>query len=435
MQLMRRNRKPTDCEKSPRRRCFDVGAAFLCQRVMDCAVQIPLSPLVCYDPGGRLHLLVQLIATPAVPTPRHVSDCVDRAHGANDETPRPSLRLRRSCRTRPKLYAWHRGIPGRSKGIYGAHARGGPHAYRNLALHRPAYQSSAYDYNLTAQLITDGIKGTTMPQWIETSTSDRGVLPKNQREIFLDGNVTSSLDVSGDSPWVEFDLKGGGEAPEIDRIDLYLRKISGRSLSGTWTYTVLGSDDDVNWKEVGRASGSQWPDMRAPGPSFFESIPFAAPAGYRYYRVQLSAPNLHTWGVAELALFDKGQSVRVAGPDLFSSAWMSAGGGEEWVYVDLGAVCTFDHIAFSWVARAMEGEIQVSDDAGTWKTLQALPASRAPNDDIDLARPARGRYVRLLMTKPEKPRDRYILSELEVYGRGGFTARPHAPALVDAMAR
>jgi hypothetical protein len=24
------------------------------------------------------------------------------------------------------------------------------HAYRNLALHRPAYQSSAYDYNLTA---------------------------------------------------------------------------------------------------------------------------------------------------------------------------------------------------------------------------------------------------------------------------------------------
>jgi len=30
--------------------------------------------------------------------------------------------------------------------------------YRNLALHRPAYQSSAYDYNLTAQLITDASK-------------------------------------------------------------------------------------------------------------------------------------------------------------------------------------------------------------------------------------------------------------------------------------
>lgn len=35
--------------------------------------------------------------------------------------------------------------------------------YRNLALHRPAYHSSSYDYNLTAQLITDGIKETNTP--------------------------------------------------------------------------------------------------------------------------------------------------------------------------------------------------------------------------------------------------------------------------------
>ena len=32
-------------------------------------------------------------------------------------------------------------------------------SYRNLALHRPAYQSSAYDYNLTAQLVTDKHEG------------------------------------------------------------------------------------------------------------------------------------------------------------------------------------------------------------------------------------------------------------------------------------
>ena len=45
--------------------------------------------------------------------------------------------------------------------------------YRNLALHRPAYQSSAYDYNLTAQLVTDGIKETSLPRWISVSTSQR----------------------------------------------------------------------------------------------------------------------------------------------------------------------------------------------------------------------------------------------------------------------
>src|SRR4030042_1654030 len=35
--------------------------------------------------------------------------------------------------------------------------------YRNLALRRPALQSSAYDYNLTAQLVTDGVRETTPP--------------------------------------------------------------------------------------------------------------------------------------------------------------------------------------------------------------------------------------------------------------------------------
>jgi hypothetical protein len=301
-------------------------------------------------------------------------------------------------------------------------------AYRNLALHRPAHQSSAYDYNLTAQLVTDGIKESLMPQWIETSTSNSALLPKNERELFLDGNVTSSVNVSGDSPWVEFDLRGGSETPEIDRIDLYLRRIYGRSLSGTWTYTVTGSDDRVTWKEVGRATGSEWPDMREPGPSFMETIAFAAPARFHSYRVQLAAPNVSSWGVAELALSDKGQPVRVAGPDIFASAWMSAGSGEEWVYVDLGAVCTFDRIGLAWIARAAEGSIQVSADASQWKTLQALAGGTGASDDIHLAQPARGRYVRVLMTKPVHPGERYILSEFEVYGRGGLVAAPHAAA-------
>jgi hypothetical protein len=305
------------------------------------------------------------------------------------------------------------------------------HTYRNLALHRPAYQSSAYDYNLTAQLITDGIKESKTPRWIETSTSSAGVLPKNQRELFLDGNVTSSVSVSGDSPWVEFDIKGGDQPPEIDRIDLYLRKIYGTSLTGTWTFTVLGSNDGTNWNEAGRISGTQWPDMSAPGPSFFKSIPFAEPSRFRSYRVRLSAPNVPTWGVAELALFDKGQTVPVAGPDLFSSTWMSAGTNDEWIYVDLGAVCTFDRIALSWIAPASDGELQVSDDAKTWTKLQSIPHSDGATDDIRLAKPARGRYVRLVMAKPQRPGERYMLSEMEVYGRGGLVAQPHAPASVD----
>src|ERR1035437_4063188 len=49
--------------------------------------------------------------------------------------------------------------------------------YRNLALHRPAYHSSSYDYNLTAQLVTNGIKSAALPRWISTATND-GAVPR-----------------------------------------------------------------------------------------------------------------------------------------------------------------------------------------------------------------------------------------------------------------
>ena len=41
--------------------------------------------------------------------------------------------------------------------------------YRNIALLKPVYCSSSYDFCLTPQLITDGIIETHMPGWLVTS--------------------------------------------------------------------------------------------------------------------------------------------------------------------------------------------------------------------------------------------------------------------------
>ncbi len=79
-------------------------------------------------------------------------------------------------------------------------------SYRNLALHRPAWHSSAYDYNLTAQLVTDGIKDTAMPRWVSTSTSQQGVLPRNEREWLLDSNWVSTVRLKGSTGWVQVEL-------------------------------------------------------------------------------------------------------------------------------------------------------------------------------------------------------------------------------------
>jgi len=111
--------------------------------------------------------------------------------------------------------------------------------------------------------------------------------------------------------------------------------------------------------------------------------------------------------------------VRVAGPSSFSSAWMSAGSDEEWVYVDLGAPCAFDRLTLSWIRRAAEGSIQISDDAARWATVMPLPAAAGSSDDLHLPQTVRARYVRILMTRPAQSGERYILSELEVFGRGG----------------
>ena len=73
--------------------------------------------------------------------------------------------------------------PGDPKDNFAPSMRMDSTTYRNLALHRPAYQSSSYDYNLTAQLITDGIKETSLPRWISVSSSANGVFPKTSANI------------------------------------------------------------------------------------------------------------------------------------------------------------------------------------------------------------------------------------------------------------
>jgi hypothetical protein len=289
-------------------------------------------------------------------------------------------------------------------------------SYRNLALHRQAYQSSSYDYNLTAQLITDGIKDTRLPRWVSVASSQQGELKKNEREWLLDHNWLTGVNLKGTGGWVQVELAGGESPLAVDRIDIDARLRVGQAsgLSAGWTAVVTGSEDGQTWRELGRAASTE-----RPAREFKPSVALAAPSHSRFYRVALEAPSAQGWLVGELALFDRNRRVEAGGPYDFTSAWKSAGTGEEWVYVDLGAACTFDRVTLSWI-RGGEGLLQVSDDAANWKTLRPIA------DDMKLASPVRGRYVRLLLSKAASP-DGYILSEMEVYGRGGPLPQARGP--------
>jgi beta-galactosidase/beta-glucuronidase len=307
--------------------------------------------------------------------------------------------------------------------------------YRNLALHRPAYHSSCHDYNLTAQLVTDGIKDARLPDWVTTSVSYRGLLPKIAREFFLDHAPTSVVDLRGPHAWVEVQLGGGASVPEVDCVDVLFVAPSD-SKAENMSVSVSVSEDGREWKESGKVTNPKQEPVTGyplgfarPGQLFHPSIPLRATARSRFYRVEFEAINappfsfFMQWQVGEVAFYNQDQRVEIGGPYKFTSAWMSAGLGEEWVYVDLGARCEFDRVALYWIARAAEGSLQVSDDTQSWRDIQPLLSGTGNTDDFRLAPPAQGRYVRVLMRRPASS-DGYILSELEVYGRGGLVPQP-----------
>ena len=316
--------------------------------------------------------------------------------------------------------------PGSPKEEFVPRMRVDPASYRNLALHRPAYHSSSYDYNLTAQLVTDGIKDTRLPRWEAVSSSQQGALKKNERQWMFDQNPVTSIEIKGKSAWVQIELAGGDAAFEADRLDIDARAQSWGPQSNSWTCVVSGSDDGQAWKELGRVDNP--PKPKEPMNPSVASVSFSAASRSRFYRFDFEASGETTWLVGDVSFFRDGKRLGIGGPHDFTSAWMSEGRAEEWVYVDLGAVCRVDRIALSWIRRAAEGSIQTSDDAENWTTVQALPTATTKSGDIKLAKPTQGRYVRVLMTRPESP-EGYILSELEVYGRGGLVAEPKpAPA-------
>ena len=318
--------------------------------------------------------------------------------------------------------------------------------YRNLALHRPAYQSSSYDYNLTAQLVTDGIKDDHLPDWVATSLSYRGLLPKTDREFFLDHNPETSVDLRGARPWVQVQLGGGTNVPEIDRVEVLFQSPTGVKPEDL-SVSVSVSHDGREWEEAGKVTNPKAETVDAfrrffmrSGGLFKPSIPLRTATQSRFYRLEFEVAHppqfafFMQWQVAEVAFYNKDQRVEVGGPYRFTSAWMSAGLGEEWVYVDLGAPCEFDRVVLYWIAGAAEGCVQVSDDAQNWRDIQLLPGGTGNMDDLRLASPVRARYVRVLMKRPTSA-DGYILGEVEVYGRGGPVARPHPAADADANGR
>src|ERR1035437_1849451 len=113
--------------------------------------------------------------------------------------------------------------------------------------------------------------------------------------------------------------------------------------------------------------------------------------------------------------------------------WSSKGAGQEWIYVDLGAVCDVYKVVLRWgQSHAKAYKIQVSIEreaspqtglAEKWNDAYGTGTGKGAIEEIAL-KPTKARYVRVLCNEPSQPGG-YSLSGFEVYGAGGPRVRPN----------
>jgi hypothetical protein len=114
---------------------------------------------------------------------------------------------------------------------------------------------------------------------------------------------------------------------------------------------------------------------------------------------------------------------------LLDTRWSSYKHDPEWIYVDLQATCTIDHVKLTWHAGYGKAyQIQVSGDATNWTDIYSTTTGDGGVDDIP-GLSGSGRYVRMYGTQRPSKTATYSLWEFEVYGYGcaGPTNTPVPP--------
>ena len=300
--------------------------------------------------------------------------------------------------------------------------------YRNLAQLRPAYHSSSYDYNLTAQLVTDGIISTDAPCWMRMHTNE-GEVSKQQREYLLDGMPWSAHKSGEKDIMIQIDLPNYNL--QADEVHLRGRITLPKNKMPKQTAKVLACQDGENWQQispegltfVGEDSGRDKSGVTV-SRHFDLRCPLDPAAGAKYLRFELSADLARYWEVTQMQFYRNAKEISVMPSEYFCSAWRSATAGEEWVYVDLGDRFSFDKINLHWINRAKSATLQVSDDAKTWRDLTDVTPSENNIDELSVK--AEARYVRLLCHESQNGQP-YELSELQVMGRGGMEVIAQTP--------
>lgn len=279
--------------------------------------------------------------------------------------------------------------------------------YRNIALLHRVFHSSSYDYNLTGQLITDGIIDTEEPATISLSTTE-GRMPKNEQEYLFDTNFYTRKSFNGKDLTLQLDFEHW--SIPANRIWLNGWMIA-EGNDRHYSLRLYGSVHGTNWELLKEEKGVLERGMIDRYIDFEEK-------DYQHYRIELSGDAARQWQLASWDFYHGEELLNILPSARFTSTWKSATAGEEWVYVDFGNEANFDEVSLHWINRASKGSMQVSNNAKDWKDIAEI--SDADNYKVK----GKGRYLRLLLTESANGQP-YELSELQVMGRGALSPKAH----------
>ena len=318
-------------------------------------------------------------------------------------------------------------------------------SYRDIALHRMVYQSSSWDFNLTSQLLTDGIIDEHLPAWLNVTTPE-GPLPPHKREACIDGNEWTSNIVMGGNTWLQYDWEN--MAIDIDEVEMVCSMAYREEAPKGFKIRLLTSTDGKKWKVADEWMGEDLPgkasrsrvhsdpnknsgDDLLPTRNIDHTFHLKKGKAFSHMKLEMVTPSAVHWTITELKLLKDGKRAKGILPaEHFVSAWRSLGNHDEWVTVDLGAITDFYRIHLYWVNSPKSGNIQVSDDNANWRTVAQLSQKSLPSKKgiqlITLPEEAHGRYVRINMIEPNKNGQPFCLKEIGIDGQnGGMCAVPH----------
>ena len=308
-------------------------------------------------------------------------------------------------------------------------------SYRNIALHRTVYQSSAWDFNLTSQLLTDGIIDEKAPAWLNVTTPE-GPLPPHKREACIDGNEWTSNIVMGCDTWLQYDWEN--MAIDIDEVEMVCSMAYREDAPQGYRIRLLTSDNGKFWVTADEWAGDSLPGAPSyrrvhsdPNKNSGDDLLPTRNINHTFHlkgktishmKLEMTTPAAVHWTITDLKLRKKGQRVKGILPsENFVSAWRSLGNKDEWVTIDLGASANIEKIKLHWFEKAMLYNIKVSDDNINWQTISASDKTQNNLTTLD-AKNVTARYVRLNMKGGSQP---YSLKEVEVWGTGGLTTQNH----------